>query len=61
MTKEWRTCGACGNMYEGEFGECPKCIELHKKAKKQFIDPSVGGNPVEMTAENTKALLLACF
>ena len=24
-------------------------------------DPSVGGNPVEMTATNTKALLLACF
>jgi 4-hydroxybutyrate dehydrogenase len=24
-------------------------------------DPSVGGNPVEMTADNTKALLLACF
>ena len=26
-----------------------------------MIDPSVGGNPVEMTAENTKALLLDCF
>ncbi|SOH92254.1 4-hydroxybutyrate dehydrogenase/hypothetical protein [Monaibacterium marinum] len=26
-----------------------------------LIDPSVGGNPVEMTAENTKALLLDCF
>ncbi|KZY26808.1 MULTISPECIES: iron-containing alcohol dehydrogenase [unclassified Sulfitobacter] len=24
-------------------------------------DPSVGGNPVEMTAENTRALLEACF
>ncbi|WP_320194686.1 iron-containing alcohol dehydrogenase [Agrobacterium rosae] len=24
-------------------------------------DPSCGGNPVEMTAENTKALLLECF
>ena len=26
-----------------------------------LCDPSVGGNPVEMTATNTKALLLACF
>lgn len=26
-----------------------------------LIDPSVGGNPVKMTAENTRALLLDCF
>jgi len=26
-----------------------------------FKDPSVGGNPVEMTAENTRSLLEACF
>ena len=29
--------------------------------KSALADPSIGGNPVEMTAENTRALFEACF
>ncbi|PCJ95922.1 MAG: hypothetical protein COA52_02435 [Hyphomicrobiales bacterium] len=35
---EWRTCGSCGNIYEGQFGDCQKC----KKIKKTAFGGSTG-------------------
>ncbi len=35
--------------------------DLDSLVKSALKDPSVGGNPVEMTAENTKGLLEACL
>ncbi|WP_343564692.1 iron-containing alcohol dehydrogenase [Kiloniella sp. b19] len=35
--------------------------DLDKLVAGALIDPSVGGNPVEMTAENTRKLFEACF
>ena len=35
--------------------------DVDRLVKDALNDPSTGGNPVEMTAENTKTLLLACL
>ncbi|MGJ8531799.1 MAG: iron-containing alcohol dehydrogenase [Alphaproteobacteria bacterium] len=35
--------------------------DLDRLTAEALKDPSVGGNPVEMTAENTRALFEACF
>lgn len=42
-----------------ELGCNPKDIELI--AKEALKDPSVGGNPIEMTMENTRKLVADCF
>ncbi len=42
-----------------ELGVKNPDIEL--VVKEALADPSTGGNPIEMTAENTKELLLACL
>lgn len=31
---EWRTCGACSEPFQGDFGACPKCAKAHKSAAK---------------------------
>jgi len=36
-------------------------IDIDRVVAGALNDPSTGGNPIEMTAENTKALLLACL
>jgi 4-hydroxybutyrate dehydrogenase len=33
--------------------------DIDRIVKGAMVDPSTGGNPVEMTAENTRALLMA--
>ena len=35
--------------------------DMNALVKSALADPSTGGNPVEMTAENTRALFEACF
>jgi alcohol dehydrogenase class IV len=35
--------------------------DIDRLIKDALADPSTGGNPIEMTAENTKALILACI
>ena len=35
--------------------------DMDRLVKDALADPSTGGNPIEMTAENTRALLEACF
>lgn len=35
--------------------------DIDRLVKDALADPSTGGNPIEMTAENTKALILACL
>ncbi len=35
--------------------------DLDRFITSALADPSTGGNPVEMTAENTRALLEACL
>lgn len=35
--------------------------DIDRLVKDALADPSTGGNPIEMTAENTKALILACI
>ncbi|MEO9459825.1 MAG: iron-containing alcohol dehydrogenase [Lentilitoribacter sp.] len=35
--------------------------DIDRLVRDALADPSTGGNPVEMTAENTKALILACI
>jgi len=35
--------------------------DLDALTASALVDPSVGGNPIEMTAENTKALFQACL
>jgi len=42
-----------------ELGVIDPDIELI--VKEALADPSTGGNPIEMTVENTRELLLACF
>jgi len=42
-----------------ELGVKDPDIELI--VKEALADPSTGGNPIEMTVENTRELLLACF
>ena len=35
-------------------------IDIDRVVAGALSDPSTGGNPVEMTPENTRELLLAC-
>jgi alcohol dehydrogenase class IV len=35
--------------------------DIDRLVKGALIDPSTGGNPIEMTAENTRALIEACL
>ena len=35
--------------------------DIDRLTEMALADPSVGGNPIEMTAENTKKLFLACL
>ncbi|MGJ8531809.1 MAG: hypothetical protein ACSHYC_06465 [Alphaproteobacteria bacterium] len=60
------------NTYVGELNDAlgiPKGLialgliypDLDRLTAEALKDPSVGGNPVAMTAENTRALFEACL
>ena len=35
--------------------------DIDRLVKDALADPSTGGNPIEMAADNTKALILSCI
>lgn len=37
MNDKYRSCTICLHFYEGEYGECPKCDEAHKKSAKHSV------------------------